>query len=378
MLTLFVNGKAYNLKEHQIDPKQTLLQFLRQNELKGTKLGCGEGGCGACTVMVSSYNHELKTIDNHAVNACLTPLCSLDGSAVTTVEGIGGLRQGMHPIQERLSSMHGSQCGFCTPGIVMSLYAQLRSKPNSTPHEIEEALDGNLCRCTGYRPIIDAARSLSNNKPSGSGCCGGKSAKDGSCPCYSSELKGDMGDEERKVSVHSSSEKIIAEKTSLAEELAARKNYTEPIFPPFLTHYCPASLKFYHDGVTWYQPVTLQELLQLKQTHPQARLVVGNTEVGIEVKFKAMAYPVLVNPSKVPDLKVLTQHTQTDGTAGILVGSAVTINNLRNFIAKINSEFKTKSNSYATRGLVAIHDMLGWFASNQIRNVACIGGACGA
>ena len=170
--------------------------------IEGTKLGCGEGGCGACTVMLSTYDHETSTIRHYSANACLTPLCSLDGIAVTTIEGIGGMRQGLHPVQKRLASLHGSQCGYCTPGIVMSLYSFLRAKHNATPHEIEEAMDGNLCRCTGYRPIIDAAKSLSNNK---GGCCQGNGQK---CPCRDDE-------------VHQSSEATILRLPGLQQELDA-------------------------------------------------------------------------------------------------------------------------------------------------------------
>ena len=197
-IVFFVNGKRQDVVN--ADPRWTLLQYLRDIlNLTGTKLGCGEGGCGACTVMLSSQDKDC-VIRHISANACLTPVCALDGIAVTTVEGIGGMKQGLHPIQKRIASAHGSQCGFCTPGIVMALYAKLRADPMATPRELEESMDGNLCRCTGYRPIIDAVRSLSNNKGGfdasslplksdrvhssgvGGGCCQGKGG-DGGCPC---------------------------------------------------------------------------------------------------------------------------------------------------------------------------------------------------
>ena len=153
-LVFFVNGKRQDVEN--ADPRWTLLQYLRDVlHLTGTKLGCGEGGCGACTVMLSTHDAD-KVIRHISANACLTPVCALDGIAVTTVEGIGGMKQGLHPIQQRIASAHGSQCGFCTPGIVMALYAKLRADPMATPHELEESMDGNLCRCTGYRSIFDA------------------------------------------------------------------------------------------------------------------------------------------------------------------------------------------------------------------------------
>lgn len=120
-LIFFVNGKK--VQAVSPNPEWTLLFFLRDIlRLTGTKLVCGEGGCGACTVMVSKYRPALKKIVHLSVNACLMPLCAVHGLAVTTVEGIGSTKTRLHPIQERLAKSHGSQCGFCTPGIVMSMY----------------------------------------------------------------------------------------------------------------------------------------------------------------------------------------------------------------------------------------------------------------
>jgi xanthine dehydrogenase/oxidase len=131
--------------------------------------------------MVSSLNPEGK-VEHRAVNACLAPLCSVDSCAVVTVEGIGSTKTGLHPVQERIAALHGSQCGFCTPGIVMALYVFLRNNPTPTKEEIEESFDGNLCRCTGYRPILDAAKTFAVDakEKSGGGCCGGAGA-DGAC-----------------------------------------------------------------------------------------------------------------------------------------------------------------------------------------------------
>ncbi len=108
--------------------------------LTGTKLGCGEGGCGACTVMVSWLQEGM--VIHAAVNACLAPLPSVDGMAVTTVEGIGSTRTQLHPVQERIARAHGSQCGFCTPGFVMSMYALLRNCPTPSERQIEGAFEG--------------------------------------------------------------------------------------------------------------------------------------------------------------------------------------------------------------------------------------------
>ena len=120
-LTIWANGVRHDLSSAL--PTMSLLEWLRSIGLTGTKLGCGEGGCGACTVMVSSYDIPTRRVRHRAVNACLFPLCAADWCAVTTVEGIGSTREGegLHPVQERMTQMHGSQCGFCTPGIVMAM-----------------------------------------------------------------------------------------------------------------------------------------------------------------------------------------------------------------------------------------------------------------
>jgi xanthine dehydrogenase/oxidase len=343
--------------------------------------------------MLSIYNTTPtsqieKKIQHYSANACLTPLCSLDGFAVTTIEGIGGMRQGLHPAQSRLAELHGSQCGFCTPGIVMALYAHMRTYPNSTPHELEEAMDGNLCRCTGYRPIIDAVKSLSNFKGESTvndGCCGGGGCD--SCPSKSPEVvdnggccggKGTDGsccmdklNENGEKKVCNTSEKTIKALSSL-QEAKDSIGYSEPIFPPQLMRFVSKSLRLTKGKVTWFQPVDLSSLLKLKTLYPEARLVIGNTEVGIETKFKGLEYPIIINPAKVLDLRVLNiERTQLNN--GIRVGANVSITSLRNYCLALSLP-ESGAESFEVRGLMAIHHMLTWFASNQIRNVACVAG----
>ena len=110
---------------------------------------------------------------HYAVNACLTPICSIHGLAVVTVEGIGSSKTKLHPVQERLVQVHGSQCGFCTPGFVMSMYTLLRNNQLPSMKDLDCAFQGNLCRCTGYRPIIDAYRTFTSSRqcPKGDKCC---------------------------------------------------------------------------------------------------------------------------------------------------------------------------------------------------------------
>lgn len=154
-LRVQINAFGARVVEHVAGREGNLLRRLPihhhnsihqpENGLTGTKLGCGEGGCGACTVMVSHVDGEGALV-HRAVNACLAPLYSVEGMHVITAEGIGNPRDGLHPVQQRLSHAHGSQCGFCTPGFVMSVYSLLRTKGAEKPteEEIEDALGGNL------------------------------------------------------------------------------------------------------------------------------------------------------------------------------------------------------------------------------------------
>ncbi|XP_023391755.1 aldehyde oxidase 2 [Pteropus vampyrus] len=158
-LFFFVNGRK--VIERNADPEVTLLTFLRKNlGLTGTKYACGRGGCGACTVMVSKCDPISKKIRHFSITACLVPICSLYGAAVTTVEGVGSIKTKLHPVQERIAKSHGTQCGFCTPGMVMSMYTLLRNHPQPSEEQLMEALGGNLCRCTGYRPILESGRTF--------------------------------------------------------------------------------------------------------------------------------------------------------------------------------------------------------------------------
>jgi carbon-monoxide dehydrogenase small subunit len=142
-LELVVNGEA---RRGVVEPRRTLADFLREDcALTGTHLGCEHGVCGACTVLV----------DDVAVRSCLMFAVQADGTRVTTVEGLA--KPGtLSPVQEAFRAEHGLQCGFCTPGFVVSVHAFLAANPSPTPTEIREALSGNLCRCTGYQGIIRA------------------------------------------------------------------------------------------------------------------------------------------------------------------------------------------------------------------------------
>lgn len=132
----------------EVEPHWTLLYFLRNVlKLKGTKEGCGYGECGACTVVV----------DNSAVNSCLFPIMEVDGKSVITIEGVS--KDGkLHPLQKSFIEEGAVQCGFCTPGMIMSAYALFLEKEDPNEEDIKEAIEGNLCRCTGYIKIVDAIK----------------------------------------------------------------------------------------------------------------------------------------------------------------------------------------------------------------------------
>ena len=139
----------------EVDPVWTLLYTLREVfGLTGTKEGCGYGECGACTVI----------IDGQAVNSCIFPILEVEGRHVTTIEGVASKDGTMHPLQKAFVNEGAVQCGFCTPGMIMSAKALLDAKENPTEDEIKDAIEGNLCRCTGYVRIIDAIKSVSKGR----------------------------------------------------------------------------------------------------------------------------------------------------------------------------------------------------------------------
>ena len=148
---------------HNPNPNETILNYIRLKLKKtGTKEGCAEGGCGACTIVVG----ELKknNIIYKAINSCIAFTPSLEGKQLLVIEDLMLKNGSLHPVQSAMVNYHGSQCGFCTPGFVMSLFSMYKNNNSYDEKTIEESISGNLCRCTGYRPIIDAAKSLNNDK----------------------------------------------------------------------------------------------------------------------------------------------------------------------------------------------------------------------
>ena len=154
-----LDGEVVELRD--VDPARTVLQFLREDLRRtGTKEGCAEGDCGACTVVLAELDRDGEDLVLKAVNACIQFLPTLDGKELITVESLCSRDAGLHPVQQALVEQHGSQCGFCTPGFVMSLFALYKTQSDPSRRAIDDALAGNLCRCTGYRPIVAAANAM--------------------------------------------------------------------------------------------------------------------------------------------------------------------------------------------------------------------------
>ncbi|WP_121633385.1 xanthine dehydrogenase small subunit [Tropicibacter alexandrii] len=236
-ITFLLNGESVELRD--VDPTTTLLDWLREDRgLTGTKEGCNEGDCGACTVMVSGADGA------KALNACILFLPQLHGRAVRTVEGLQGPRREMHPVQQAMVDHHGSQCGFCTPGFVMSMaVAHLNGE---TAHD--DALAGNLCRCTGYAPIVRAAQAAANSP----------------VPDW---LKRDLD------------------------------------FPG--QHADPSAGQGPH-----HAPETADELAELYARHPEATLVAGATDVGLWVTKQLRDLPEVIFLNRCRDLQRIEDTEQ--------------------------------------------------------------------
>ncbi len=160
-LSVTVNGTPY---EEEVEVRLTLADFLRQQlALTGTHLGCEHGVCGACTVLV----------DARSARSCLMLAVQVDGREITTIEGLAKSDEELHPLQQAFGDNHGLQCGFCTPGMLTTMVEFLGDNPAPSERQVQEALSGNLCRCTGYQGVVaavlDAAKRLSDEAKGGRG-----------------------------------------------------------------------------------------------------------------------------------------------------------------------------------------------------------------
>ncbi|KAL6737361.1 hypothetical protein Aduo_011012 [Ancylostoma duodenale] len=385
-LIFYVNGRR--VEESNVDPKTTLAVYLRDHlHLTGTKIGCNEGGCGACTVMISEINLTNNEIRHYSANACLMPICGVFGKAVTTVEGIGSVvSKRLHPVQERLAITHGSQCGFCTPGFVMAMYSLLRNNPKPTEADINEALQGNLCRCTGYRPILEAFYSFAVKddgqikvteengcgmgdqcckvkKTKGNGCCGGKANGCSSTKCTSNGVCTQNG------IADSIDSKYRQEKLRLTDlsHTAAYDPTQELIFPPEIRvkslHL--SQFAYHHNETTWFQPTSYSDLLELKRLHQHARIISGNSELAVELKFRFIDLKMVINPRQVSEL-----HEVRLDDNGTYMGTGLSLTEVDNHLKKYISELPEEQ----CEVFKAVHKIMHWFAGKHVRNVASIAG----
>jgi xanthine dehydrogenase/oxidase len=368
MSTLPENTLVFALNRSRIqiispDPRMLLIDFLRSKGigLTGTKLSCGEGGCGACTVMMSKLDRETGQISHAAINACLRPICSLDGIHITTVEGLGDTREGLDSVQARIADMNGSQCGFCTPGMVMNAFALLQSKPSPSPQAIEDNFDGHICRCTGYRPILEAFRTFSDDADFGvkTERASPPSERLEKHPEYHHSLFA------RATTGHHKKPYGHRRSGHLVPQVESR-----PIieFPNWLRNRALRSptLDFKRTGARWLRANTLEELLEMKQKYSSqgVKVVAGNTSVGI---YKNQAAEVFLDISNLPELRVLELNEQ----AMCLVGAGVTLQELLEFTGSKEAILADPNSGV---GLRALHRQLRNVANVEVRSVASIGG----
>jgi xanthine dehydrogenase/oxidase len=310
-LRFLLNGRPVVLTG--VSPRTVLIDYLRSAEvgLTGTKLSCGEGGCGACTVIMAYWDSIADAVVERPINACLKLLCSVDGTAITTIEGIGNAKA-PHVIQQRIAGYNGSQCGSCTPGFVLSMYSLLRSSNPPSPEAVENQFDGNLCRCTGFRPILDAMHSF-------------------------------VGDAE-------------------GIRRAVGSRYSKSDFAP------RRKLYFEGTGDRWYRALTINDALSLSASFPPGSVgfVSGRTSAGIYKTFQRSP-EVLIDISQIADLKgcrILANQQ------GIRIGAADTFADVIEFIDKL----ETSSDSYNKTALDCIRSQARSIAGHQVRSAATVGG----
>src|SRR5690606_39097754 len=260
-----------------VKPDELLLDFLRlRRSLRGSKEGCAEGDCGACTVLVGRLTGGELVYES--VNACIRFVGSLDACHVVTIEHLRGENGGLHPVQQALVDFHGSQCGFCTPGFVLSLYALWMREPNPSDARIEKALQGNLCRCTGYEPIMRAARAISSY--------------------------GDAGRDPLALERADIKARLIDLKDGARVEIGLGKDRL----------IVPASVEDFADALV---------------AEPQATVIAGSTDVGLWVTKQMRDISPVIFIGGLAELQTITDHEN-----GIRIGAGVSYSQAREFLAQ--------------------------------------------
>jgi len=283
-LRFLLDGELIELG--RVEPTRTVLQYLREDRLRvGSKEGCAEGDCGACTVVIAELAGDV--LEYRAVNACIQFLPTLDGKALFTVESLKAADGSLHPVQQSMVDHHGSQCGFCTPGFIMSMFALYKNNPAPTRADIDDALSGNLCRCTGYRPIIDAC-------------------------------------------VHMYDYPVPADSDAqLIEQLRGLQRQQ--------------GMSLQLEQARYYAPTTVDELASLYQQNPNARILAGGTDVGLWVTKQLRELPLLIYLGNVTQLKQISRQDNA-----IEIGAAVTLNDAFTEIAGQYPEFTEMFRRFAS------------------------------
>ncbi len=266
-ISFFLNGKPLCVA---LPPGISSLDLItRQLHLYGTKCSCNEGDCGACTVVIA-YPCE-GSIVYEAINSCLYPAAKLHGKHLITIEALGS-PEDLHPIQQALLQHHGTQCGYCTPGFVMSLFALLASIPHPDTESILAALEGNLCRCTGYQSILEAAEELSRE--------------------------------------HDPATIVPAFCRELEPKLFSFDQKDMEIVTPSMSQY---QIEHY------LKPTSVKELKALLAQHPTTRLIAGGTDIMVQVNIQRQHFEQLIDLAEIAELKRI--QIKRDG---IHIGAAVT------------------------------------------------------
>lgn len=264
-------------EETDLSPNVTVLNYLREHLGKnGTKEGCGSGDCGACTVVLGE--REGDHIRYRTVNSCLTFVSTLHGKQLLTVEDLKSRDGRLHPVQQAMVDFHGSQCGYCTPGFIMSMFALSKNKPTAQKHDIFEALAGNLCRCTGYRPIVDAA-------------------------------------------------KAIAEQPQLVDQFST---YEAEILAKLDQIETDALVTLNGNGNVCFSPVSSDELAHLLMEHPDAQLLAGGTDLALQVTQLYRELPKMIYVGNVGDMKQLTEDEQQ-----LVIGAARSLNDSYDALSRV-------------------------------------------
>ena len=310
-----LNGEVIELVG--VDPTRTVLQYLREDIGQlGSKEGCAEGDCGACTVALAEVDSSGERLQVRAVNSCIQFLPTLDGKELITVESLRGTDGDLHPVQQSMVDWHGSQCGFCTPGFIMSLFALYKNNAAPSRREIDDALAGNLCRCTGYRPIIDAANRMY------SGYAEKQKSSSWLLEPHAAKAKANSDEKTRVERLNS-----LQRERSLAVDMHGRK---------------------------FFAPKSSDELAQLVEEHPDATILAGGTDVGLWVTKQYRELDVVIYTGSVSELRV-----QTVGDSHLEIGAAVSLSDAMQLII----------GHYPT-----LEELFLRFASPPIRNAGTLGG----